>query len=266
MIDKYYLGMKKYLFVILFIGFTNSLIGQDSYFRGFYQGQNIFVRNPYMSQSTGFCIEQIYLNGELVARNPKVSAYEIDLQELELDTRIVIRIVHSHNCQPELINPEVIQGDLKFSWLKVYVDENQIIWITTKESNDGFYIVEKDTQDGWFPLDTVKTKGGIFINQHSMELDHIKGDNLYRVQYHEPEMEVEYSDSFNFHSDRQEISHAVDEEKWIIEFTEEVSFLLYNSDSIIVRRGKDVSCDIRKLPKGEYLIKYDGKEITFEKD
>lgn len=257
--------MKKYLFFILFICFSYSLIGKDSYYRGFYQGENVFVRNPYLGQDNGFCISEIYLNGELVVENPTVSAYEIDLQELEQETRVVIRIVHNDDCQPELINPEVIQGDLKFSWLKVYVDQNQIIWITTKESKNGFYIVEKDTEDGWFPLDTVKTKGGIFINQHSLELDHIKGDNLYRVQYHEPDMEVKLSESFNFHSDKSEISHAIDEENWIIEFTEEVSFLLYNNNSRIIKRGKDVSCNIRKLPKGRYMIKYDGKEVYFDK-
>ncbi|WMN11364.1 hypothetical protein QYS49_38125 [Marivirga salinae] len=257
--------MKKHLFLILLISLSYSLIGKDSYFRGFYQGENVFVRNPYLGQDSGFCIEKIYLNGKLVVESPTVSAYEVDLQNLEPETRVVIRIVHHDDCQPELINPEVIQGDLKFSWLKVYVDENQMIWITTKESKDGFYIVEKDTEDGWFPLDTVKTKGGIFINQHSIELDHIKGDNLYRVQYHEPDMEVKLSESFNFHSDKSEISHAINEDNWIIEFTEEVSYLLYNNNSRIIKRGKGVSCDIRKLPRGRYLIKYDGKEVYFEK-
>ena len=257
--------MKKLSLLILFIGLSFSLSAKDSYFRGFYHGENVFVRNPYLGQDIGFCIEKIYVNGELVVESPSVSAYEIDLQNLEEDARVVIRIVHGDACQPELTNPEVIQGDLKFSWLKVYVDENQIIWITTKESKDGFYIVEKDTEDGWFPLDTVKTKGGIFINQHSLELDHVKGDNSYRVQYHEPEMEVKLSEGFNFYSDKSEISHAIDEDNWIIEFTEEVSFLLYNDNSRIIKRGKDVSCNIRKLPKGRYMIKYDGKEVYFDK-
>ena len=257
--------MKKYIFLILFIGLSFSLVGKDSYFRGFYHGKNVFVRNPYLGKGAGFCIEKIYLNGDLVVENPIVSAYEIDMQSLEQDTRVVIRIVHQDDCEPELTNPEVIQADLKFSWLKVYVDENQIIWITTKESIDGFYIVEKDTKDGWLPVDTVKTKGGIFINQHSLELDHIQGDNLYRVQYHDPDMDIEISESFNFHSDKREITHAINEDEWIIEFTEEVSYLLYNEDSRIIKRGKDVSCNIQKLPKGKYMIKYDGKEVSFDK-
>jgi len=258
--------MNKYLFLILlFISTSNLLSGKDSYFRGFYQGENVFVRNPYLGEESGFCIEEIYLNGELIVTNPSVSAYEIDLESLEPNTRVVIRIVHKELCQPELTNPEVIRGDLKFGWLKVYVDENQIIWITTKESKDGFYIVEKDTETGWFALDTVATKGGIFINQHSLNLDHIQGDNLYRVQYHEPKMEVKFSESFNYHSDKSEISHAIDEENWIIEFTEEVSYWLYNSNSRIIKRGKDVSCDIRKIPRGRYMIKYDGKEVYFDK-
>ena len=51
-------------------------------------------RNPYLGQDIGFCIEKIYVNGELVVESPSVSAYEIDLQNLEEDARVVIRIVH----------------------------------------------------------------------------------------------------------------------------------------------------------------------------
>ncbi|WP_375578808.1 hypothetical protein ABWH96_17560 [Marivirga tractuosa] len=259
--------MKKYSFLIFLCFCLSSAVeAKDSYFRGFFHGENVFVRNPYLGQDAGFCIEKIYLNGELVVENPEISAFEIDMQDLEMDTRVVIRIVHHDDCQPELTNPEVIENDLKFSWLKVYVDEDQIIWITTKESKEGFYIVEKNMDDGWMPLDTIKTKGGIFINQHSIELDHIQGDNLYRVQYHDPKMEVNFSESFNFYSDKEEISHAIDEDNWIIEFTQEVSYLLYNDNSKIIKRGKDVSCDIRKLPKGQYMIKYDGKKVYFEKN
>jgi hypothetical protein len=247
------------------VNISFSLTGKDSYFRGFYHGENIFVRNPYLGQDVGFCIEKIYLNGELVVENPAISAFEIKMEKLELDTRVVIRIVHHNDCQPELANPEVIEADLKFSWLKVYVNENQIIWITTKEAGKGFYIVEKDTDEGWMPLDTVNTKGGIFVNQHSIELDHIKGDNLYRVQYHDPKIDVKFSESFNFYSDKEEISHAIDEDKWIIEFTQEVSYLLYNDNSRIIKRDKGVSCNISKLPKGQYMVKYDNKEVYFEK-
>jgi hypothetical protein len=251
--------------IIIGFSFPNAVVGKDTYIRGFYNGENVFVRNPYLGQKLGFCIEEIYLNGNLVVEKPKVSAYEIDMQSMELDSRVVIRIVHQDDCEPEIANPEVIEDDLKFSWLKVYVDENQVIWITTKESKEGFYIVEKNSDDGWIPLDTVNTKGGIFINQHSVETEHVKGDNLYRVQYHDPKSDVNFSESFNFYSDKEEISHAIDEDNWVIEFTQEVSFLLYNNNSRVIKRGKDVSCDIKKLPKGRYMIKYDDKEVYFSK-
>lgn len=259
--------MTKYLFfILLFCSLSVSSKAKDSYFRGFYHGENVFVRNPYLGEDAGFCIEEIYLNGDLVVENPQTSAYQIDMEHLERDSRVVIRIVHQEGCKPKLTNPEVIQEDLKFSWLKVYVDEDQIIWITSKESEHGFYIVEKEDGGEWMALDTVKTKGGIFINQHSVELKHDKGDNLYRVQYHDPKKDIDFSESFNYYSDKEEVSHAIDEDRWVIEFTEETSYLLYNDDSRIIKRGTDVSCDIQKFPKGRYMIKYDGKEVYFNKD
>ncbi|HET8860845.1 hypothetical protein [Marivirga sp.] len=258
--------MKQYL-LLLFLFSTTVFItrAEDTYFRGFYHGENVYIRNPYLDSEAEFCIQAIYLNGNLVIENPKVSAYQIDMKHLDLDSRVVIRIVHQAACIPELINAEVIKDDLKFDWLKVYVDEEQIIWITTKESKDGFYIVERDSPEGWMHLDTIKTKGGIFINQHSIEIEHIKGDNLYRVEYHEPKMEVDYSENFNFHSDKVEITHVIDEEKWIIEFSQEVSYVLYDNSNRVIKRGKDVSCNIRNLPNGRYMVKYDGKEVYFDK-
>ena len=258
--------MKKYVFLILlFFNLAYSLIGKDTYFRGFYHGENVFIRNPYLDQKKGFCIEEVYLNGVLVIESPAVSAFELNMENLVMDSRVVIRIVHSNECQPEITNLEVIEEDLKFSWLKVYVDDEQIIWITTKESKEGFYVVEKELQDGWMPLDTIKTKGGIFINQHCVVTEHNYGENIYRVQYHDPKRDIDYSEPFIYESDKREISHAITDD-WVIEFTEEVSFWLYNANNRIIKRGKDVSCDIRTLPNGQYLIKYDNKEVSFEKD
>ncbi|WKK81809.2 hypothetical protein [Marivirga arenosa] len=253
------------LLFLLFTIISFSSIGKDTYFRGFYNGENVFVRNPYLGQGAGFCIEAIYLNGQLLVKNPDVSAYQIDMQGLEVDSRVVIRIVHDDSCEPELTNPEVIEDLLEFNWLKFYVDENEIIWITTKESKEGFYIVEKQIDNEWMILDTVKTKGGIFINQHSVEADHSFGENLYRVQYHDLKLPVKYSETFNYKSDKREITYAITDD-WMIEFSEEVSFWLYNANSRIIKRGKDVTCDIQKLPKGRYMLKYDGKEVYFDKE
>lgn len=257
--------MMRIVTILLFFISLADVYGKDTYFRGFYHGQNVFVRNSYLGSEVGFCIEAIYLNGTLVAQNPNISAYEIPMDHLEFDSRVVIRITHQDVCQPELANPEVIEEDLKFSWLKVYVNEEQIIWVTTKEGEFGYYIVQKEEEGAWQALDTVKTKGGIFINQHSLAIDHIQGDNHYRVIYFDEAGNEKVSESFNFHSDKREISHVINEDNWVIEFTEEVSFLLYNENSRIIKRGKDVSCDIKKLPRGIYTIKYDGKEVPFEK-
>src|SRR5690554_1832604 len=118
--------MKKLFFIVSILWFLSlETTAKDSYFRGFYHGQNVFVRNPYVNAEEGFCIESIYLNGKLVTEKPNVSAYEINMQHLEFDSRVVIRIVHREGCQPELTNPAVIEKDLKFTWLKIYVDEEQ---------------------------------------------------------------------------------------------------------------------------------------------
>jgi len=197
--------------------------------------------------------------------DPEVSAVEIDLSGLSLDNRVVLRITHTEGCKPELINPEVIQEDISFAWIKVYVNEEEILWITSKESKTGYYVVESKLEGNWLAVDTVKTKGNIFINQHSAPLNHIPGNNTYRVVYYPPDEPVAVSPVFNFFSDKREISHAIDTDKWSIEFTEEVSFQLLNANARVLKRGRDVSYDIRALPSGTYILKYEGKEYIFEK-
>ncbi len=260
---------KKHLILFLIIAILladNRLaFSQDTYFRGFYHGNNIFIRNPYIEAEKQFCIESIFLNGKKIADSPGRSAFELSMEHLELESRVVIRIVHNNFCMPELINPEVIQENLKFSWLKVYVNDDGILWITSKEDPKGKYFVQRELDGNWRTIDTTQTKGGIFLNQHSIELDHSKGGNKYRVLYENPQREIFISDEFSYFSDKTEISHVIDTDKWIIEFTEEVSFELLNANGRILKRGKSVSYDIRKLPYADYIIRYEGNEYPFEK-
>lgn len=253
------------IFSLLWWGNNPSFESQDTYFRGFYYGRNVFIRNPYLENEKKFCIESIYLNGKKVTDSPNMSAYELSLEGLTLNERVVIRIVHIESCKPELINPEVIQEDLSFSWVNFYVDEESIIWVTSKEDKEARYFVERESEGEWEIIDTVATKGGIFINQHSLEIEHNKGGNTYRVSYQKPDGNLEISDSFYFFSDKREISHVLDMDNWVIEFTEQVSYQLLNESGRILLSGKDVSCNIRKLPKGTYTLKYDGREHEIEK-
>jgi len=238
---------------------------KDTYIRGFYHGRNVFIRNEFHDNGGVFCIQAIYVNGKLQVEKPNISAVEINLNSLTLNERVVLRIVHLADCSPQLINPEVIQDDLSFSWVKFYVNEQELLWVTSFEDNAGYYVAEKELGNVWEPIDTIKTKGNIFINQHSLEVDHIPGSNSYRLVYYASNKPPNISNTFTFFSDRREISHAVDQDNWTIEFTEEVDFQILNANGRVIRRGRGVSCDIKRLPKGDYILKYEDKEIDFEK-
>jgi hypothetical protein len=261
--------VKKFTIFFISLGFmlmdTQSGWSQDIYFRGFYHGINVFIRNPYIDSEEKFCIESIYLNGKKVIESPGTSACEISMDHLVLDSRVVIRVTHKKSCEPQIINPEVIQEDLKFSWLKVYVNEESISWVTTKEDKSAKYYIERESLGDWEVLDTVATKGGIFVNHHTIEIAHNKGKNFYRVVYKD-NSGLNASEVFEFFSDKREISHVIDTERWMIEFTEEVSYQLLNNNGGVIARGKAVSCNIRKLPDATYIIRYEGNEYSFEKE
>ena len=257
--------MSRFFCIIFFLLQFAAAQAKDTYIRGFYHGQNVFIRNAYNENTKNFCIQAIYVNGQLKVERPEVSAVEVDLNNLQVNDRIVLRIVHDYSCEPQLINPEVIQDDLNFSWVKFYVNENELLWVTSFEDKHGYYVVEKEMGNLWTPIDTVKTKGNIFINQHSVEAEHVPGNNDYRLVYYPENGEVFISESFKYFSDKSAISHAIDTDNWTIEFTEEVSFQILNSNGRVLKRGKGVSYDIKRLPRGNYFLRYENEEVSFEK-
>lgn len=76
---------------------------------GQFQGKNLYVLNP--EHLGGFCTDSVLLNGILLLDSSQVqiSAYEIDLISLGLDTgaAVKIEIFHASDCMPKILNNEV---------------------------------------------------------------------------------------------------------------------------------------------------------------
>ena len=54
--------------------------------KGTYQGENIYVKNPFAPSGVGFCAYEVTVNGTITTDEINSSAFEIDLSIYETDS------------------------------------------------------------------------------------------------------------------------------------------------------------------------------------
>jgi hypothetical protein len=71
-----------------------------------YNGENIYIQNPFSSTGRGFCVKEIIINKKSIKTEVKVSAFEIDLAKMgfKKGDKVHLEIGHEPNCLPKLLN------------------------------------------------------------------------------------------------------------------------------------------------------------------
>lgn len=234
--------------------------------KGVYLGKNIFVRNPYLSESKTFCITNIYVNGSELYNLPKSSAIQIDLKGFSFKDPVEIRVVHKDNCLPVFINPNAITNNRGFDFLFTQIDDNSINWITAGESPGGYFIIEKEKWTGWQRVDSVVCKGQIDNNQYSLEAHHYSGDNTYRVVFHNAIEEISISEEMIFYSLLNPITlYPTDKVIDLISLSRPTDYEIYDEYNKLVMKGFGEEIIVDALPYAEYTIIIENEPITFDK-
>lgn len=88
---------------------TNT--GTSIILEGNYNGNNLFVKNPYRDDGFGFCINEILINGDRTSDEIASETIEIDLKASGVmeGHEITIEIKHNKGCEPTILNPGVLQ-------------------------------------------------------------------------------------------------------------------------------------------------------------
>ncbi len=75
-------------------------------YEGHYQGENIYVQNPFASSGAGFCVTHVEVNGDITKDSIKATAFEIDLKNtgLKVGDPLMITIYHRTDCLPRILN------------------------------------------------------------------------------------------------------------------------------------------------------------------
>ena len=271
--------MKYIIFVInysIFCILLNTTIfaqdpNQETYITGVYQGKPLFIQNPYNPKSKEYCLEGIYVNKKLLKINYKTSAIIVNFEGLDLYAPVNIWINHRNaECKPVLLNPDAILFYSIFRFSSVLLSDTSLAWTTKGERGKGSFEIQTLITGIWRTQGEMDAEG-VYVGASYVFFPKLnEGANKLRIRYNFPE------DSHITHLFSHEIDYDFYPEPITLKpssnnnrlyFTRPSLYKIYNGHREVVLSGKDFEVDIRALPKGQYVIYFDGREPRmFEKD
>ena len=178
------LNLKKGLLFLLFVLPVFSYAQEIIVMEGNYQLRNIFVNNSIGKDGVGFCVTNVFVNGEVSTDEINQNAFEIDLTlfNLGFGDEVIIEIHHKEDCAPEVINPLALQPQATFKTESISINENAIInWATTNETGVLPFRVQQFKWNKWVTIGEVQ--GIVNPGNHSYSFQTItfSGSNRFRV-------------------------------------------------------------------------------------
>ncbi|MBN2669958.1 MAG: hypothetical protein JXR60_12125 [Bacteroidales bacterium] len=257
----------KRILTSLFVGFiVLSSWAQELKLNGVYQGDNLYVMNPFASTGVGFCIQEVRVNNKVSTDEIASSAFEIDLSQyhFKVGDPVEITIKHKSGCKPKILNPNVIQPKSTFVISRIEVGRDKILrWSTTDESGSLDYIIEQYRWNKWVKVGTVKGDGNKSGNQYSIKVSPHSGQNKFRVKQIDYSKKPRYSQEAIFRSMAPAVSYKKTNNE--ISFTQATLYEIYDYYGNVVKVGDSDKIDISQLKSGDYFLNYDNKMETFKK-
>ncbi|MBS1646713.1 MAG: hypothetical protein JST67_05180 [Bacteroidetes bacterium] len=268
--------MKSYL--IAFILSALSLLaysqGGTIIIEGNYQGKNLYVQNPFASGGVGFCVTEVYVNGNLTTDETQSSAFEIDFKphKLVIGDKIEIKIKHKDGCKPKVLNPEVLKPKSTYEVISMSVSpDGTLKWSTKAESGKLAYVIEQYRWNKWVKVGEVDGVGTASTNNYEFKVTPHSGKNQFRVKQTDYSGQPRLSKSVEYNNAAGcDISFAPAKVSKEISFNcsekpVETMYEIYDQYGNIVKRGYGSKVDCSNLAKGGYFLNYDNKMGEFVK-
>jgi len=248
---------------------TISTFAQELKLEGIYQGENLFVMNPFASTGVGFCIFEVSVNGQITTDEINSSAFEVDLTvfDLQKGERIEIKIKHKDDCKPKVLNEDVLKPRSTFTVTSINVDKDGTLkWTTIEENGKLPFVAEQYRWKKWVRVGEIEGKGTQGPNDYSMKVKFHSGTNRFRVKQVDYKRKPRYSLEATIRTLLAPVTHSpkkkVDDE---ISFTDETMYEIYDYFGNIVLKGYGKNVDVSSLKKGQYFLNYDNIMEKFTK-
>ncbi|WP_053404398.1 hypothetical protein [Persicobacter sp. CCB-QB2] len=171
-----------YIIFIFFLCFLPALgVAGELVIRGLYQGRDLYVQNPELPDG-GFATAEVFLNGTKVLAHPTSSAYTIPLNTLKVDDSVKVLITYDGSLPPKVINPQVLRPKVKFTFLAISVNEQNINWTVDGNGLGGTFILQRLVEGKWTIAGSHQSDN---MDRESFQLPvtHQEGNNRYRIRF-----------------------------------------------------------------------------------
>lgn len=232
---------------------------------GSYQGKNIYVQNPFVSNGVGFCAFEVSVNEKPTTDEVNSSSFEVDLSALKLSIgeKVVIKVKYKDDCKPKIVNPEDLKVRSTFEIVPASLKHNPkdgtISWTTKGELGKLPFIVEQNRWNKWVKVDEIEGKGRVEGAFYSIKYSPHSGENKVRIK----QVDVNgprVSEILKIRSTTPEVKIKADKVDKVLEFTDDTKYEIYDNFGNIIAKGFGSEVDVMNLKKGtEYQINYDNK-------
>ena len=255
--------------LVIFFFTANTVLAKEITVSGIYQGENLFVMNPFASTGVGFCVYEVTVNGQITTDEINSSAFEIDLSvfQLNIGDNVDIIIKHKDGCTPKVLNKEVLLPKSTFKVLEIRVDRknNLLKWSASNEKGPLPFVVEQFKWKKWVKVGTVNGKGNTGPNNYEIAIVPHSGLNKFRVKQIDYSKNPRYSPEATYRSLSPEVTFSPEKPKSEIKFSESTNYEIYDYYGRLVKKGGGSSVDISKLKKGDYFLNFDNTMGRFTK-
>lgn len=266
---------KTFLFLILSGILTTKGFSQGGVIilEGNYQGKNLYVQNPFGSGGVGFCVTEVFVNGNITTDEVNSSAFEIDFKshKLQIGEKVEIKIKHKEDCKPKVLNPEVLKPKSTFEVITMTIDKDGTLkWSTKSETGKLAFAIEQFRWNKWVKVGEVDGVGTPITNNYTFKIAPHSGKNQVRVRQTDYSGQPRLSRPVDFMSDASEVTFAPVKVSTTISFVAadkptETMYEIYDQYGNVVKRGFGSSIDATNLTKGGYFLNYDNKMAEFIK-
>ncbi len=259
------------LFLFLIIP-TLNFSANEIILNGIYKGENIYVENPLPSSKIGFCVTEVLVNGHTTTDEINSSFFEIDLSiyGFKYGDFINIIIKHKKDCEPRILNKEVLTPTSTFEIQQITIDKSGLLkWSTLKEHGSLPFIIEQYRWNKWIKVGAIPGKGRNKLNKYVLKVDFNSKNNKFRIKQIGSDNKARYSESIEYESDIPEITFipgnkgkASDK----IFFSTNTRYEIFNYYGKLMKTGNSNEVNITKLISGTYFLNYDNKTEIFIKE
>src|SRR5574344_724339 len=115
---------------------ASSAYADEIVVKGTYQGENLYVRNPFAVTGIGFCVYEVTVNGAITTDEINSSAFEVDwsVYGFSVGDEVSITLKYKDNCSTMVLNADALQMKPPAKFESIEIKDELLKFSTTNET------------------------------------------------------------------------------------------------------------------------------------